>query len=224
VHVYKKGDKTHCSNYCGISLVSTTYKILSNILLSTLTPYAEEIIGDHQCGFQRNRSTTVHIFCIRQILEKKWQYNEVVHQLFVDFKKAYDSIRREILYNILIEFVISLKLVRLVKICLNETYSRVWEGKHLSERFPIKNGLKQGEALSPLLFNFALEYAIWRVQANQKGSKLNEMHQLLVYANDVDILGGSIHTIRKNTDALLIASKEIGFEANAEKTKYMVMS
>ena len=61
--------------YCG---VPTTYKILSNILLSRLIPYAEEVIGDHQCGFRRNRSTTDHIFCIRQILEKKWEYNEAV--------------------------------------------------------------------------------------------------------------------------------------------------
>jgi hypothetical protein len=81
--------------------LSPTYKILSNILLSRLTPYAEEIIGDHQCGFRRNRSTTNHIFSIHQILEKKWEYNEAVHQLFIDFTKAYDSVRREVLYNIL---------------------------------------------------------------------------------------------------------------------------
>jgi hypothetical protein len=61
-----------------------------------LTPYVDEIIGDHQCGFRRNRSTTDQIFCIRQILEKKWEYNGTVHQLFIDFKKAYDSVRREI--------------------------------------------------------------------------------------------------------------------------------
>jgi hypothetical protein len=97
VPIYKKGDKTDCSNYRGISLLSTTYKIISNILLSRITPYAEEIIGEHQCGFRRNRSTTDLIFCILQILEKKWEYNEAVRQLFIDFKKAYESVRREVL-------------------------------------------------------------------------------------------------------------------------------
>jgi hypothetical protein len=72
VPIHKKGDKTDCSNYRGISLLSTSYKILSNILLARLTLYADEIIGDHQCGFQRNRSTTNQIFYIQQILKKKW--------------------------------------------------------------------------------------------------------------------------------------------------------
>ena len=133
--------------------------IINNILLSRLTPYAEEVIGDHQCGFRRTRSTTDHIFCIRKLLEKKWEYNEAVHQLLIDFKKAYDSIRREVLCNILIEFGITMKLDRLIVMHLNETYSRVQVGKNLSDMFPIMNGLKQGDALLPLLFNFALEYA-----------------------------------------------------------------
>jgi len=90
-----------------------------------LIPYAEEIIGDHQCGYLRNRSATDDIFCIRQIFEKKWEYNEEVNYLFIDFKKACDSVRREVLHNILIEFGIPMKLVRLIKMCLNETYSRV---------------------------------------------------------------------------------------------------
>jgi hypothetical protein len=86
-----------------------------------------------------------------------------VHQLFVDFKISYDSVRREVLYNILIEFGIHLKPVR-IKMSLNETYSRVWLSKHLSDMFPIKKGLKEGDALSSLLLNFVLEYAIRKVQ------------------------------------------------------------
>jgi len=184
------------------------YKILSNIVLSRLTAYAEEIIGDYRCGFQRNRSTTDHIFCIHQIVEKKWKYSKAVHHLFIDFKKAYDSIRREVWCNILIELGIRMKLVSPIKMYLTETYSRAGVGKNLSDVLPIRNGLKQGDALSPLLFNFALVYAIRMVQVKQDGLKLNGTHQLLVYADDVNVLGGSVHTIKENTEALILASKD----------------
>jgi len=94
----------------------------------------------------------------------------------------------------------------------------------LFDMFPIKNGLKQGDTLSPLLVNFALEYTIKRVQVNQGGLKLNGTHQLLVYADGVNIMDGRVDTIKNNTEALLVCSKEIGLEVNADKTKYMVIS
>jgi len=94
----------------------------------------------------------------------------------------------------------------------------------VSDRFPIRNGLKQGDTPSPQLFNFAVVYTIGRVQVNQDGLKLNGPHQLLAYANDVNIVGGSIHTLKENAEALVAATREIGLEVSADKTKYMVMS
>jgi hypothetical protein len=154
VPIYKKDDKADCNNYRAISLLSTAYKILSNILLARLTPYVYEIIGDHQCGFHRNRSTTDQIFYIRQILEKKWEYNGTVHQLFIDFKKACDSIMREVLYNILLQFGIPKKQVRPIKMCLNETYSKVRIGKLFSDKISYSEWAETGRCSIAIAFQF----------------------------------------------------------------------
>jgi len=110
------------------------------------------------------------------------------------------------------------------KMCLNKIFFTVRVVKHSSNIFPMTNGLKQGDASSPLLFNFAFECAVRRLRVNQDSLKLNGSHQLLVYADDVNRLGGSVHTLKKKAETLVVAHKETGLEVNADKTKYMVMS
>jgi hypothetical protein len=98
-----------------------------------------KLLGITSVGFN---VTTDEIFCIRQILEKRLEYHETVHQLFIDFKKAYGSVR-EVLYVILIEFGIPMKLFRLIKICLNDRCNKACKSKHVSDSSPIRNCQKE---------------------------------------------------------------------------------
>jgi hypothetical protein len=116
-----------------------------------------------------------------------------------------------------------MKLVSPIKICINETYSKICTGKYLSDTFPIQNGLKKGHALSPTLLNFAFEQAIRKYQENQEEMELSGMHQLLVYA-DITFLSENINTIKQNEKTILETCKNIGLEVNSGKTKYMFLS
>jgi hypothetical protein len=117
-----------------------------------------------------------------------------------------------------------MKLFRLIKMCLKETYGEVRIGKYLCENFPNKNYLKEGDALSPLLFNFDSENAIRKIQENQVGLKLNGTHQLLIYADNINVLGDNRDTIKKSTQNCIDCSKEAGLEVYGEKTKHKFMS
>jgi hypothetical protein len=135
------------------------------------------ICRGNYCGSSMCISTW-QVYYRSYILHSSYTWEKIgiqkaVHQLFTDIKKAYDSVNRELFYNGLIEFGISIKLARLIEMFLNETYNNVWVGNHLSDMFPIRNVLKQGDALSPMISNFPLEYTIRRVQVNQGGLKLN---------------------------------------------------
>jgi hypothetical protein len=99
-------------------------------------------------------------------------------------------------------------------------YSKIRTGKYLSDDFPSRSDLKQGDALSPLLFNFTLEYAVRKIHENQVGLKLNGTYQLLIYDDDVNLPGDNIDTIKKGTETLIDANKKVGVEVNTEKTKY----
>jgi sorting nexin-29 len=118
----------------------------------------ERIVGKYQGGFRAGRSTTDQLFTVKQILEKCWEYNIKVYQLYVDLKQAYDSVHRKKLYKIMHKFGIPDKLIRLVRATMTDTEAQVKIQAQLTDAFKIRQSLKQGDGLAPLLFTGTLEY------------------------------------------------------------------
>lgn len=129
--IHKKGSRKKSNNYRGIALLPTAYKILSYVLLKRLELYAEGILGDYQCGFRQNRSTTDQLFLLKQLMEKRWEYAKDIHSLFVDFTKAYDSIDKKALYTILRNYGIPEKLVQMIEVATRKSKMRVKVGNEL---------------------------------------------------------------------------------------------
>ena len=117
VPLFKAGDPTSTSNYRGITLLATTYKLLTAIIHSELAPMAEEQLADYQCGFRRNRSTINHIFNLQQLIQKRTAKNLETQVIFVDFRKAYDTVHRASLWNAMRNMGIPKKLTRIIRMC-----------------------------------------------------------------------------------------------------------
>ncbi|XP_039450571.2 uncharacterized protein LOC120429605 [Culex pipiens pallens] len=150
--IYKKGQRLDCPNYRGITILNSAYKVLSRILWSKLRPLTETFVGEYQCGFRAGRSTTDQMFTLRQILDKFREYNLQTHHLFIDFKAAYDSVKTLENYA----------RTRLIRATLDGAKLSVRIANETSEAFVTLDGLKQGDALSNLLFIIALEGAARR--------------------------------------------------------------
>ncbi|XP_043063419.1 uncharacterized protein LOC122319764 [Drosophila ficusphila] len=150
--ILKKGDATQRTNYRGISLLPVAYRVLTSVLCEKLKPHAEALIGPYQCGFRPGKSTMDQIFTLRQILEKSHENQIDTYYLFVDYKAAFDSPRRDLLYAAMSELGIPAKLTRLCRMTLSNTNSSVKVGHDQSETFNTKLGLRQGDSLSLLLY------------------------------------------------------------------------
>lgn len=197
--IFKKGDPTKVDNYRGISLLDTAYKVLSIAILRRLEAFAFDIVGKYQCGFTKGRSTSDHIFTLRQTMEKYYEFDKDLHMIFIDFKQAYDSIDREQLWIVLQNFGLPKKLVNLVKSCNSNTTCKVRFLGRESGDFEVKSGLRQGDALSRILFNIALERIV-RDMHETREMDLNGKGTLLAYADDIVILGDSQIEVEESTN------------------------
>jgi hypothetical protein len=143
---------------------------MSAIVAKKLTDYTKQILGEYKNGFRRSRSTADHIFSIRMYLEKCCEHNIDLYNLFIDFEQAYDNVCRGQLFQIMREFGIPNKLVNVVKMTLEGSKCRVKVQGSLSQYFTIRNGLRQGDPMSTVLFNIVLEKAVREIEINPNGN------------------------------------------------------
>jgi len=123
--VYKKGDRKQCNNYRGISLLNITYIIFAILLYDRLSMIIEPETGNYQMGFRPNRPKIDNIFIVRQIHMKCHEYNIDLHNIFIDFSQASDTVNRDVIYNSLIKHNVPDKMIKLIKLTMQRTKMKV---------------------------------------------------------------------------------------------------
>jgi len=154
--VHRKEDRTHCSNCRGISLLDTAYTIFAILPYNRLSKIIEPENGNYQMGFRPDRSTIDNIFIVRQVYEKCHEHNIDLHNTFIDFSHAFDTFDRDAIYNSLIKHNAPDKLIKLTKLSLHRTKTKVTANNSCCEWFESKTAVRQGDSLSAILFSVVL--------------------------------------------------------------------
>ena len=225
VPIHKKKDKTICSNYRGISLLSVPGKVYTRVLQQRLRRYVEEIVGEEQAGFRRGRGTVDQIFTIRQLAEKYYEKNKVIYNNFIDFRQAFDSIWQRGLWRVMRNYGIPEELVELLEDLYSKTVSAVRVDGELTEWFRVHVGVRQGCGLSPYLFNLILEAMMDIALADTEiGVRINgTIVNNLRFADDIDLMAESGSQLQELTTRVHESSKRFGLKINGEKTKTMTI-
>jgi hypothetical protein len=223
VTIPKKGDLTECKNYRTIALTSHLGKVMMKILTKRLEEQLEEHMADEQAGFRKERSTIQQILMLRLIAETAKRKSRMVYNCFIDFQKAFDSVKQNIIWATLRSYGIGETLVQILQTAAEQSKAAVKIGQEVGEWFKISKGTKQGEPPSPAQFIAYLERMMEVIQDNGTGISIQgEMINNLRFADDIDLIEESSEALQKNVNLLEEAGRNSSLNINIEKTKTMV--
>ena len=243
VKIFKKGDKSECGNYRGISLLATVGKIIARILANRLVPHAEGFLPESQCGFRPNRGTTDMIFTARQLQEKCREQRQPLYMAFIDLTKAFDSVNRAALWRILGKFGCPEKFISIVRLLHDGMSARVLSSQAAGDPFEVHTGVKQGCVIAPTLFSIFIStifhlikdrlpegieiiyrtdgglFNLRRLKARTKTRATSLIE--LQYADDNCVCATSESQLQCILDAFAYAYESLGLSINVRKTEVL---
>lgn len=219
--IYKKGGRGKCENYRGIALLNVVYKILAIHVKNRITTKMEDETGEYQCGFRQGRGVIDQIYLLREIQSESYEYMMPTFLVFIDFKQAYDKVKRKDLYKALEKLEISGKDIQMIKLMLKKTDNRVRVNSRNSDIFEVREGVRQGDPMSSVLFSLCLENVIRDANINRSGLIYQKKHQCLAFADDIVILTRSKQELKSVFKRLEERAKKVGLIINETKTKFM---
>ncbi|CAM4977713.1 unnamed protein product [Rotaria socialis] len=223
VPIPKKGDLSVCSNYRTISLINHTGKILLMVLLNRLKHQLDPHLAEEQAGFRKDRSTTQQILMLRLLAEKAKRNGKKLYNCFIDFQKAFDTIKHKIIWAVLRSYGVENKLVILLQQIYEKPQSAVRIGTDIGEWFQTSLGTRQGDPLSPLLFIAYLERVMDTAMQKDSGVSVSgTLINNLRFADDINILAEDYNSLHNQIEQVTREAAKAGLIVNINKTKTMV--
>ena len=224
VKLPKKGDTTHCQNWRGVTLLVSASKILSRIILDRIKSTLDSLLRDEQAGFRRERSCTDQIATLRIIIEQSLEWNSGLFLAFIDFEKAFDSVDREAMWQILQHYGVPGKIINIIQCLYSDFACQVIHDGSLTEPFQVRTGVRQGCLPSPILFLVVLDWVTRRAYGTGRtGIQWTFTRKLedLDFADDLCLLSHKLQHMREKMAALQSASARVGLKINTRKTREM---
>lgn len=220
----KKGNLKECKNYRTISLISHPSKVLLRIILNRIQKRTEELLAEEQAGFRRGKSTVQQVFNCRMITEKCLQHQREVYHNFIDFKKAFDRVWHDGLWDIMREYNFEEDLVQTIEALYKSASSAVLINNEAGEFFETTVGVRQGCILSPTLFNLYLEKIMQEALHKYEPTLSIGGRQIcnLRFADDIDLMASNETDLQTLTKRLDNAASQFGMEINTEKSQILV--